>query len=62
MPRTGRGILGARSTAEIGVDPMQVEALAFAWLARQCFNSEPGNMPAATGAKGSRILGAVYPA
>ena len=57
-----RGIRGARSTAEIGVDPMQVEALAFAWLARQCFNSEPGNMPAVTGAKGPRILGAVYPA
>lgn len=57
-----RGISSARSTAEIGVDPMQVEALAFAWLARQCFNSEPGNMPAVTGAKGRRILGAVYPA
>jgi anhydro-N-acetylmuramic acid kinase len=57
-----RAISGARSTAEIGVDPMQVEALAFAWLARQCFNSEPGNMPAVTGAKGPRILGAVYPA
>ena len=57
-----RAIPGARSTAEIGVDPMQVEALAFAWLARQCFNSEPGNEPAVTGAKGLRILGAVYPA
>ena len=57
-----RAIPGARSTADIGVDPMQVEALAFAWLARQCFNSEPGNEPAVTGAKGLRILGAVYPA
>ncbi len=51
----------AQSTAALGVDPMHVEALAFAWLARQCFNSEPGNVPAVTGAKGRRILGAVYP-
>lgn len=57
-----RGISGARSTAELGVDPMQVEALAFAWLARQCFASAPGNVPAVTGARGPRVLGAVYPA
>jgi anhydro-N-acetylmuramic acid kinase len=54
--------LHAQSTQALGVDPMQVEALAFAWLARQCFASAPGNMPAVTGAKGPRILGAVYPA
>ncbi len=61
----GRGLssaLQARSTAVLGVDPMQVEALAFAWLARQCFASAPGNVPAVTGAKGLRVLGAVYPA
>ena len=52
----------ARSTAVLGVDPMQVEALAFAWLARQCFASEAGNLPAVTGAAGPRVLGAVYPA
>lgn len=51
-----------QSTASLGVDPMHVEALAFAWLARQCFASAPGNVPAVTGAKGPRILGAVYPA
>ena len=54
--------LHAESTTALGVDPMQVEALAFAWLARQCFASAPGNVPAVTGAKGPRILGAVYPA
>ena len=54
--------LHAQSTAALGVDPMQVEALAFAWLARQCFASAPGNVPAVTGARGPRILGAVYPA
>ncbi len=52
----------AQSTQALGVDPMQVEALAFAWLARQCFASAPGNVPEVTGAKGARILGAVYPA
>ena len=57
-----RALLGAQSTAVLGIDPMQVEALAFAWLARQCFMSAPGNVPAVTGARGPRILGAVYPA
>ncbi len=57
-----RALLGAQSTAALGIDPMQVEALAFAWLARQCFMSAPGNVPAVTGAKGPRVLGAVYPA
>jgi len=52
----------AQPTSVLGVDPMQVEALAFAWLARQCFHSEPGNVAAVTGASGQRILGAVYPA
>lgn len=56
-----RQIPGARSTAELGVDPMQVEALAFAWLARACFAAHPGNVPSVTGARGGRILGAVYP-
>lgn len=55
-------IPNAKSTAELGVDPMQVEALAFAWLARECFGSRPGNVPAVTGARGLRVLGAVYPA
>ena len=57
-----RGLPQAQSTSVLGVDPMQVEALAFAWLARQCYASAPGNVPEVTGAKGPRILGAVYPA
>ena len=52
----------AQLTQALGVDPMHVEALAFAWLARQCFASAPGNVPEVTGAKGPRILGAAYPA
>jgi anhydro-N-acetylmuramic acid kinase len=57
-----RGWPKANSTEVLGVAAMQVEALAFAWLARQCFASAPGNVPEVTGAKGPRILGAVYPA
>jgi anhydro-N-acetylmuramic acid kinase len=39
-----------------------VEALAFAWLGYRFTEREPGNLPAVTGAKGLRILGALYPA
>jgi anhydro-N-acetylmuramic acid kinase len=39
-----------------------VEALAFAWLARQTLHRAPGNLPLVTGARGERILGAIYPA
>jgi len=39
-----------------------VEALAFSWLARQTVHRAPGNLPAATGARGKRILGAIYSA
>ncbi|MGA7949565.1 MAG: anhydro-N-acetylmuramic acid kinase [Thiobacillaceae bacterium] len=50
------------STAELGIDPDWMEAIAFAWLARQCMHRRPGNLPQATGAIGARILGAIYPA
>ena len=38
-----------------------VEAMAFAWLARQALLGLPGSLPEVTGAKGARILGAIYP-
>lgn len=50
------------SSAVLGMDPDWLEAIAFAWLARQCLKGQPGNLPAVTGAAGSRILGAIYPA
>jgi anhydro-N-acetylmuramic acid kinase len=50
------------TTAERGVPVDQVEALAFAWLAREALAGRPGNLPAVTGARGPRILGAIYPA
>lgn len=45
----------------LGVGADWVEALAFAWLARQTLRGLPGNLPSVTGASGSRILGAIYP-
>ena len=50
------------TTAALGIDPDWVEALAFAWLARQTLHHEPGNLPSVTGACGARVLGAIYPA
>jgi anhydro-N-acetylmuramic acid kinase len=50
------------STAAQGVPPDQVEALAFTWLAHACTQRLPGNLPAVTGARGPRVLGAWYPA
>lgn len=50
------------STAACDIDPMQVEALAFAWLAQQTVLRQTGSVASVTGARGARILGAVYPA
>jgi anhydro-N-acetylmuramic acid kinase len=47
-------------TDTLGVNAEHVEALAFAWLACQTLNARPGNLPAVTGARGPRVLGALY--
>ena len=49
-------------TDERGLPAMQVEASAFAWLARQHLEQRPGNLASATGARGPRVLGARFPA
>jgi anhydro-N-acetylmuramic acid kinase len=56
------GATAVESTAVLGVAPNRVEALAFAWLAYRFDQRKAGNLPAVTGAKGDRILGALYPA
>jgi anhydro-N-acetylmuramic acid kinase len=56
------GNTAVESTAVLGIPPNQVEALAFAWLAYRFHQRKAGNLPAVTGAKGARILGALYPA
>ena len=50
------------STDERGLPAMQVEAAAFAWLARQFVLRAPGNLTEVTGASGPRVLGALHPA
>ena len=50
------------TTAQLGIDPDWVEALAFAWLARQTMHHAAGNLPSVTGARGERVLGAIHPA
>jgi len=46
-------------TSDHGVAVDHVEALAFAWLARETLAGRAGNLPAVTGARGARILGAI---
>ena len=65
LMRRLRAALGDRplaTTDVLGVPADWVEAMAFAWLARQTLRQEPGNLPEVTGARGPRVLGAVYPA
>jgi anhydro-N-acetylmuramic acid kinase len=50
-----------RSAAR-GLPPLQVEATAFAWMARQAVLRKPVALESVTGARGARILGAIYPA
>lgn len=49
------------SSARHGIEPVQVEAAAFAWLAQQALQGKAGSLPAVTGARGARVLGAIYP-
>jgi anhydro-N-acetylmuramic acid kinase len=62
LARIGARLPGVtvESTAAHGVDPDFVEAMGFAWLARETLAGRPGNLPAVTGARGGRVLGAVY--
>ncbi|MGZ4970245.1 MAG: anhydro-N-acetylmuramic acid kinase [Methylobacter sp.] len=49
------------STEPYGLHPDHVEAMAFAWLARQTLNNLPGNLKEVTGATDPVILGGIYP-
>lgn len=48
------------TTTDLGLDPDCVEAVGFAWLARQRLLELPGNLPSVTGARGARVLGGVH--
>lgn len=64
LERLRRSLPGCRidTTAALGIHPDWVEAIAFAWLARQTLAGRTGNLAAVTGACGERVLGAIYPA
>jgi len=48
------------SSDTLGVDPLHVEALAFAWLAKRTLENHSGNLPSVTGAAHPVILGGIY--
>ncbi len=52
--------LRVASSAEAGIDPDQMEAMAFAWFAKKTLALEPIDTTPFTGAKGPRILGGIY--
>jgi anhydro-N-acetylmuramic acid kinase len=64
MRELARRLPGVRvaTTAAAGVDPDWVEAMAFAWLARETLAGRTSSLAEVTGAAGARVLGAIYPA
>ena len=50
------------ASQEHGMPPLQVEAAAFAWLARKTTLRQTSSLETVTGARGARILGSVTPA
>jgi len=48
------------STLAYGIDPDWVEAVSFAWLAKQRLAEQPGNLPSVTGARQAVVLGSIY--
>ncbi|MCE2594976.1 anhydro-N-acetylmuramic acid kinase [Motilimonas cestriensis] len=49
-----------RSTQAVNIDPDFVEAIAFAWLAKQRIEGRAGSLPIVTGAQKEACLGAIY--
>lgn len=62
MQRLYSNLAGSKiiSTAAVGLDPDYIEAIAFAWLAKQTLHHQPGNLPAVTGARHPVVLGGIY--
>lgn len=62
MERLKANLPGSRviSSEKIGVNPQWIEAMAFAWLAKQTIENKSGNSPSVTGAAKDAVLGGVY--
>ncbi len=60
--RLAQALPGIRvaTTGELGLEPDAVEAVAFAWLARERLAGRPGNLPAVTRARRTAVLGGLY--
>ena len=54
--------LSVVSSEVLGLPPLQVEAAAFAWLARKAILRQTASLKSITGARGARVLGGIYPA
>lgn len=48
------------TTEALGVHPSWVEAILFAWLAKQTIQGQTGNIPSVTGAHHAVVLGGIY--
>jgi anhydro-N-acetylmuramic acid kinase len=60
-PPLSSTLIPVASIATLGVDPDYVEAMTFAWLARERLARRPlADVPGVTGARGARVLGGVY--
>ena len=49
-----------KSTEALGIHPDWIEAMAFAWLAKQTVDFQPGNLPSVTNADRFTVLGGIY--
>ena len=49
-----------KTTAELGIDPDYLEAICFAWLAKQRIDKKSFNLNRITGSKGKVYLGRIY--
>lgn len=52
--------MSVESSLSMGIDPMHIESMAFAWLAYRRWHRLSGNLPSVTGAIASAVLGSIY--